>query len=88
MRGVAIVVVFAALAGVGCGSDDADDAVQQLKDQASQVRDDIRSGASASEIQDELDQLRRDARGKGEDARKEAERLRKELRKELKEKLP
>jgi hypothetical protein len=78
----------AALLAPGCGSDDANDAVQQVKDQADQVRHDIRSGASAADIQDKIDQLRRDARGKGDDARREAEKLRRQLRREAKEKLP
>jgi hypothetical protein len=88
MRGVAIAAVVGALAAVGCGSDDTKDAVQQVKDQGSQLRDDIRSGASADEIQAKLDKLQSDAQGKGEDAKKEAEKLRKQLRRELKEKLP
>jgi hypothetical protein len=88
MRGVAIAAVVAALVAVGCGSDDTKDAVQEIKDQGSQLRDDIRSGASADEIQAKLDKLQRNAQGKGEDARKEAEKLRKQLRRELKEKLP
>jgi ElaB/YqjD/DUF883 family membrane-anchored ribosome-binding protein len=62
--------------------------VQQIKDQGSQLRDDIRTGASADEIQAKLDKLQRDAQGKGEDAKKEAEKLRKQLRRQLKEKLP
>jgi hypothetical protein len=71
------------LLGAGCGSDDATNTVQDVKDQAEQVREDIRSGASKAEIQDKIDELQRNAQGKGEDARKEAKKLRKELEKQL-----
>jgi cell division septum initiation protein DivIVA len=57
--------------------------VQDVKDQADEVREDIRSGASKEEIQDKIDQLSEDAQDKGEDAKKEAERLRKKLERQL-----
>jgi gas vesicle protein len=81
VAGVALLAAAALVAG--CGGDDASNAVQDLKDQANQVRDDIDSGASKQEIQDKIDKLQRDAQNKGEDAKKEAERLRKQLERQL-----
>ena len=82
-RVAGVALIAAALLGTGCGGDDANDAVQDVKDQANEVRDDIRSGASKAEIQDKIDQLSEDAQDKGDDAKKEAERLRKELEDQL-----
>jgi hypothetical protein len=78
-----VALIAAALLGAGCGSDDASSAVQDVKDQADQVREDIRSGASKAEIQDQIDKLQRDAQDKGEDAKREAKKLRKQLEKQL-----
>ena len=58
--------------------------MQDLKDQADQVRDDINSGASKQEIQDKIDQIQQDAQDKGDDAKREAEKLRKQLEAEAK----
>jgi hypothetical protein len=74
----------AALLAAGCGSSDADDAVQSVKDQANEVRHDIRKGASKADIQKKLDQLQQDAQDKGDDAKREAEKLRKQLEAETK----
>jgi cell division septum initiation protein DivIVA len=71
--------VAAALVG-GCGGDDA---IQDVKDQANEVRHDIREGASTDEIKQKLNELEYDAKDKGEDARREAKKLRKELEKQL-----
>ena len=57
--------------------------MQDLKDQADQVREDIRGGASKAEIQDKIDKLQRDAQDKGEDAKREAKKLRKQLEKQV-----
>ena len=54
-----------------------------MKDQADQVREDIRSGASKAEVQDKIDKLQRDAQDKGEDAKREAKKLRRQLEKQL-----
>jgi len=74
----------AALLAAGCGSSDADDAVQSVKDQANEVRHDIRKGASKADIQKKLDQLQQDAQDKGADAKREAKKLRKQLEAETK----
>jgi gas vesicle protein len=87
-RVAGLALAAAALVATGCGGDDATDAVQQVKDQAKEVRHDIRSGASKADIQDKIDQLQRDARDKGDDAKREAEKLRRQLRREAKEQLP
>jgi hypothetical protein len=79
-----VALAAAALLAAGCGSSDATDAVQSVKDQANQVRHDIRKGASRSDIQKQLDQLQRDAQGKGKDAKKEAKKLRRQLERQLK----
>jgi hypothetical protein len=86
-RVAGVALAAAALLAPGCGGDDAKDAVQQVKDQANEVRHDIRSGASKADIQDQIDQLRRDAQDKGDDAKREAEKLRRQLRREAKQKL-
>lgn len=82
-RVAGVALAAAAVLAAGCGSDDASDAVQNLKDEANEVRDDIRSGASKQEIQDKIDKLQRDAQDKGEDARKEAQKLRRQLERQL-----
>src|SRR3954466_16213419 len=82
-RVAGVALIAAALLGAGCGSDDAGDSVQDVKDQADQVREDIRSGSSKAEIQDKIDKLQRDAQDKGEDARREAKKLRRQLEKQL-----
>jgi gas vesicle protein len=82
-RVAGVALIAAAALAAGCGGDDASNAVQNLKDQANQVRDDINSGASKQEIQDQIDKLQRDAQDKGEDAKKEAEKLRKQLERQL-----
>ena len=74
----------AALLAAGCGSSDADDAVRSVKDQANEVRHDIRKGASKADIQKKLDQLQQDAQDKGADAKSEAKKLRKQLEAETK----
>ena len=82
-RVAGVALAAAALLAAGCGNDDADNAVQDLKDQANEVRKDIREGASKAEIQDKIDQLQEDAQDKGGDAKEEAKKLRKELEKQL-----
>ena len=74
----------AALLAAGCGSSDATNAVQDVKDQANEVRHDIRSGASKADIQKKLDELQRNAQDKGEDAKREARKLRRRLEREVK----
>ena len=83
-RVAGVALAAAALLAAGCGSSDTNDAVQSVKDQADQVRHDIRKGASDADIQKQIDKLQRDAQGKGEDAKKEAEKLRKQLERQLK----
>jgi hypothetical protein len=92
-RTAALVAATASLMGAGCGSDAQDkanelrnkatDAAQQVQDQASELRKQIDEGASEGEIRAKLRKMERDALGKGEDARREAKRLRKELEKQL-----
>ena len=82
-RVAGVALAAAALLAAGCGSDDANDAVQQVKDQANEVRHDIRSGASKADIQDKLDELQRNAEDKGDDAKREAEKLRRQLERQI-----
>jgi hypothetical protein len=82
-RVAGLALAAAALLAAGCGSSDADNAVQDVKDQANEVRHDIREGASKAEIQDKLDQLQEDANDKGDDAKREAEKLRRQLQNEV-----
>jgi hypothetical protein len=76
---VGLALAAAALA-VGCGGDDA---LDQIKDQAGEVRKDIREGASTREIKAKLKEMEYDARDKGEDARREARKLRRELERQI-----
>jgi hypothetical protein len=73
-------VGLALIALAGCGGDDA---VRDVTDQANEIRQDIREGASTDEIKQKLKELEYDARDKGEDARREAQRLRKKLERQL-----
>jgi hypothetical protein len=81
--GLALIVL------AGCGGDDA---LQDVTDQANEIRKDIRSGvcakdirsdACADEVRAKLREMEDDARDKGEDARREAQRLRKKLERQL-----
>ena len=83
-RVAGVALTATALLAAGCGSSDATDAVQSVKDQANQVRHDIRKGASKADIQKKLDQLQQDAQDKGDDAKREAKKLRKQLEAEAK----
>jgi hypothetical protein len=74
----------AALLAAGCGDSDATNAVQDVKDQANEVRHDIRSGASKADIQKKLDDLQQNAQDKGDDAKREARKLRRRLEREVK----
>ena len=83
-RVAGLALAAAALLAAGCGGSDADNAVQSVKDQADQVRQDIREGASDADVQKQIDKLQSDAQDKGEDAKKEADKLRNQLEDELK----
>ena len=48
------------------------------------MRHDIRQGASKADIQKKLDELQKDAQDKGDDAKREAEKLRRQLEAEAK----
>jgi hypothetical protein len=73
-------VGLALIAMAGCGGDDA---IRDIQDQADEVRQDIREGASAKEVRQKLKEMVYDARDRGEDARGEAQRLRKKLERQL-----
>jgi hypothetical protein len=72
--GLALIVL------AGCGGDDG---VRDVTDQANEIRHDIREGASADEIRQQLKELESNARDQGEDAKREAQRLRRQLERQL-----
>jgi hypothetical protein len=71
-RVLAVGIAALALAGAGCG----DDEIDNLRDDVDRAIDENRS---AKELRELLDKAERE----GEDARQEAERLRRELREEV-----
>ena len=85
-------LLAAAVLAAGCGSDDASDALNQVTDQANEVRQDLRSGACAKDIKSDacgdevrakLREMEDDASDKGDDARREAKKLRRQLEQKL-----